>query len=212
MCSYLQLFGCCIVSPLAAHGRSPTLPFEKGPMGPSAASYTETPSLATGVHLRHTVAPTTVAPGTPQRSRAWGADGASPRRIRAPDTPPAGTTPAGQGYKAEAAAQLPTRAADNKLGPGRAQTSVRTEGSSRTTVYEARMSLSAWRRLNAGRVTHCAAQLLLDISGRPAAPSGSWHGASRSSGVPPPRSISTCLSGVCRHLGKDICFGPGSEL
>ncbi|KAJ1189131.1 hypothetical protein NDU88_005882 [Pleurodeles waltl] len=107
-----------------------------------------------------------------------------------------------QGHKAEAAAQFPTRAAENKLSPGRAPTSVLAGGSSRATdsVYAACRSLSARRCLNAGRVTHCAARLLLGRSARLPAPRGSRHSASRSSGVPPPRSVGTCLSGVCRRL------------
>ncbi|KAJ1176571.1 hypothetical protein NDU88_001845 [Pleurodeles waltl] len=66
------------------------------------------------------MAPTTAASGSTHRGREWGAGRASACRVGAPDTPPAGATSTGQGHKAEVAAQLPTRAADNNLGPGHA--------------------------------------------------------------------------------------------
>ncbi|KAJ1169895.1 hypothetical protein NDU88_001783 [Pleurodeles waltl] len=100
-------------------------------------------------------------------------------------------------------APLRTNSARGARQPPCAPTSVRAGGSSRATdsVYAACRSLSAQCRLNAGRVTHCAARLLLGRSAHLSAPCGSRHGASRSSGVPPPRSVDTCLSGVCRRLG-----------
>ncbi|KAJ1180605.1 hypothetical protein NDU88_005826 [Pleurodeles waltl] len=73
-------------------------------------------------------------------------------------------------------------------------------------------SLSARRRLSAGRVTYCTARQLHERSGLLSAPSGSRQDASRSSGVPPPRIISACLSSMCRHLVKVIAEISGMDI
>ncbi|KAJ1156193.1 hypothetical protein NDU88_008917 [Pleurodeles waltl] len=159
-------------------------------MRPSASLYTETPSRATEVHL-DTQWPPRRPPQVPRIAAGSGEPGGHPRAASGLRTHPQRARP-----QRDRATKLKRR----RCFPPAPPITISARGVRRwlkPAPFMRRRSLSARRRLDAGRVIYCAARLLLERSGLLPAPSGSRQDTSRSSGVPPPRSIGAPASPVC---------------
>ncbi|KAJ1084528.1 hypothetical protein NDU88_004675 [Pleurodeles waltl] len=156
--------------------------------------YTLKPLRSHGSTPRFSVAPTAAASGSTYRGREWGANRVSARRAGLRSLP-----------------QRPPRDRATKLTRRRSFTPappiISARGARRwlkPASFTRRRSLSARRRIYAGRVIYCVACQLHERSGLLSAPSSSRQDALRSSGVPPPQIIGACLSSVCRCLDSDF--------